>query len=114
MERIPDFVTILGQKWEIVWLDLIDGDVNVMGLCTPETRTINLKNGLNYDCAVEVLMHECWHCYCSTLPMPGKSKHEENLARFFAGIMLDLLKNNQPWWEDDEDLSSNQKPSETH
>jgi len=113
MSKIPDFVTILGQKWAVALSEILDNDPDIMGLCVPESRTVFLKSSLSYECAVEVLFHEVLHCYASVLPLPVKNKHEEALAQFFAGIMVDLVKNNDPWWEDAEDLN-NQMPSETH
>lgn len=103
---MPDKLLILGQEWSVIFIDLIDNDPNVLGLCDPGLRTIFLKMDQNRESAVQTLWHEVFHAYNFSIPLAMKDKHHEYLVEYFSGAVVDCLRNNTSWWDTEEETST--------
>lgn len=107
-EGLPTRLRIFSQYWDVKYVDKLsmnDSDLNdkyeIVGNCDSISRTIYIGNFLPLESKKEVLLHEIGHAYIQSIPNMKKikRKQEEVFCDWFSMFLLDLVRNNEAFWE---------------
>ena len=94
----PESFMLRGQVWKVEYVpDLkTDDGGTALGFADCTTRVISINTDQHPDSLYETLLHEVFHAYFYSTPIPGvNAKLEEALCQHFATYVSDLLASNE-------------------
>ena len=90
----PTTVVLFGQRWEVKYVSPVDRDESLMGAADICERIIYLDRTMAPEAMLDTLIHEIAHAYFETSPITLDPDLEENLAKFVATVVIDMMRAN--------------------
>jgi hypothetical protein len=90
MIAIPTRFRLGGRTWEVKLRDVVDDDVECLGLCDPDDAIIYLKSGLKHELLQHSFYHELSHAICFTLGWDELNEDEGKIDAL-AGMLYQYL-----------------------
>lgn len=90
----PTQVVLFGQRWDVKYVSPVDRDESLMGAADICDRIIYLDRTMAPEAMLDTLIHEMAHAYFETSPITLDPDLEENLCKFVATVVIDMMRAN--------------------
>lgn len=95
----PAEITIVGQRWQVLYSPNLASTKGALGLTDASQRTIILDLNQAEESLKDVLWHEVLHACINMGPAWNLDERlEESLVRQLTPAILGVLRSVKPWW----------------